>query len=109
MTTHPDPTAGSGWEGFERAVESGAVSMRDVSHHTTQVFAAATERRRRTDSTGALVVTRHGQMVGVITPATIDDLVGLLSPEDAKDALAALMSGQTRHISGLPARAPGRN
>lgn len=95
------------WEGFEGVVSSGEVSVRELSHHTTQVIAAAEERRRREGGRGTLAVTRHGQLIGLYVPMTGRGLGSRLlaiegNEETFREAEEDLRAHRTRRVGSAP-------
>ncbi len=79
----------------QRVAEDGIVSVRDLSHHTTQVLKAVE------DSGRPLLVSRHGKIVAQIAPTTfrhvMDQMIG--AQGDVRDSMTVaektLEAGQT--------------
>jgi prevent-host-death family protein len=91
---------GAAWD--ERKVtEDGIVSVRDLSHHTTQVLKAVEESGR------PVLVSRHGRVVASLAPTTfrhvVDQMLG--SQADLRDSMTmadkTLEAGQTMPASKL--------
>ncbi len=79
----------------EGVLEEGIVSVRDLSHHTTQVLKAVEARGR------SVFVTRHGKIVAALTPVEMRNVVDQLvaNRSDIRDSMSlaeqALMNGGT--------------
>jgi prevent-host-death family protein len=94
------PNSTTAWSA-RAAVKSGAVTVRELTHHTSEILGELAE-------TGeTVIITRHGRVVAKLVPTTLKQLVQAQDPDRdlakvEKDVRAAIESGQAQPLADQP-------
>jgi prevent-host-death family protein len=69
------PNTQANWD-LETAIRDGVITVRDLSHHTSEVLRHVVERAQ------PLAITKSGRIVAALTPMTMRHVVDLLIAND---------------------------